>query len=55
MVWFSHLNVPFFKNSEFIWNIVGSCNYRPSASFRYEVASHVKTSILAIIITRLKV
>ena len=43
LVRFSHLNVPFFQNSEFIWNIVpvGS-NYRPSAPFLYEVASHVK-------------
>ena len=22
LVWFSHLNAPFFQNSEFIWNIV---------------------------------
>ena len=37
--------MPFFQNSEFIWNIVhawGSSNYRPSAPFLYEVASHVK-------------
>ena len=28
----------------------GSSNYRPSAPFLYEVASHVKTAIPAIII-----
>ena len=44
--------MPFFLNSEFIWNIVpvGSSNYRPSAPFLYEEASHVKTAISAIII-----
>ena len=44
LVWFFHLNVPFFQNSEFIWNVVlvGSSNCRPSAPFLYEVASHVK-------------
>ena len=39
---FSHLNVPLFQNLEFIWSIVGSSNYRPSAPFLYEVASHVE-------------
>ena len=33
--------MPFFQNSEFIWNIE-AVNYRPFAPFLYEVASHVK-------------
>ena len=47
LVRFSHLKMPSFQNSEFIWNVVlmGSSNYRPSAPFR-----HVKTVISAIII-----
>ena len=53
MVRFSHLNVPFFKNSELIlFSILsprGSSNYRPSAPFFYEVAT-LKTVISAIII-----
>ena len=40
---FSHLNVPFLQNSEFIWNVVLAVNYRPSAPFLYEVASRVKS------------
>ena len=52
LVRFSHLNMPFFQNSEFIWNIVpvGSSNCRPSAPFLYEVASHVKNCHFGVII-----
>ena len=44
LVRFPHHHVPFFQNSEFIWNIVpwGSSKYGPSGPFLYEVTSYVK-------------
>ena len=42
LVRFSHPNVPFFLNLFGMLSPWGSSNYRPSAPFLCEVASHVK-------------